>query len=62
MKLRYLILTCTVFGIVLSHAQPANASSYGAVRAVGNFLSNPTISGGFLVVIVIGLLVIKYAK
>ncbi|NJL10502.1 MAG: hypothetical protein HC908_10965 [Calothrix sp. SM1_7_51] len=55
-------MTCTVFGIVLSHAQPANASSYGAVRAVGNFLSNPTISGGFLVVIVIGLLVIKYAK
>lgn len=62
LKLRYLILSAVIFTTVLSCAQPAKASSYQAVRAISHFISNPTFLTGLIAVIVLGLLIIRYAR
>lgn len=56
------MLSAVIFTAVVSYAQSAKTLSYPAIRVIGNFLSNSTVLGGFLVAIVIGLLVIKYVK
>lgn len=61
MKLRYLMLSGVIFTAVVSHAQPANASSYQAARAISRFILNPTVIGGLIALIAVGLLIAKYA-
>lgn len=64
MKLKpgYLMLSAVIFTVAVSHAQPANASSYQAARAISRFILNPTVIGGLIALIAVGLVIAKYAK
>ncbi len=61
LKLGYLVLSGVIFTAAVSHTQAANASSYRAARAIGNFLSNPTVITALIALIAVVLLIAKYA-